>query len=195
MAPTRLLQFIQLLPKVPADGDFLLKDLPGSGGRVDLLCRDLAACFDWGPESWPKDGLELLAVIANKIVLIFRDPKEKLPVGERAWAEVIQQSLRGNPPSYITIEESSIEQIVGEIIDRPDSKIWVLDEGGDPLSEKRLWECHTQNSFMLGDHVGFDSRAQMAIRKFDVPRVSLGATSYLSSHCIVNVISASERES
>ncbi|MHA1772180.1 MAG: hypothetical protein ACTSYL_01225 [Candidatus Thorarchaeota archaeon] len=195
MAPTRLLQFIQLLPRVPADGDFLLKDLPGSGGRVDLLCRDLSACFDWGPEQWPKEDIELLAMIANRVLLIFRNPREKLPVGERAWAEVIQQSLRGELPSYVTVEETSIDELVGKIINRPDTNIWVLEESGTPISEKRLWDCATQNSFMLGDHVGFDSRAQMAIRKFDLPRMSLGTTGYLSSHCIVNVISASERES
>jgi tRNA pseudouridine-54 N-methylase len=71
-----------MLPQAPPEGDFLLKDLPGSGKRIDILCRDLAACFDWAPVSWSKSQLEIIAVIGNKKTLTFREPKEQIPRGE-----------------------------------------------------------------------------------------------------------------
>ncbi len=195
MAITRLLRFIQLLPRVPPDGEFHLKDLPGSGGRVDILCRELAACFDWAPEKWPRNNIQLIAMISNEVVLTFNNPGQDMPIGERAWAETIRKSLKGEAPSFVTRTESTLDELTGSLIDMPENRLCILDEGGVPLSEMDIAGCSTQNSFMLGDHLGFDSVAQLVIREFDLPRVSLGATSYLSSHCIANVISAFEKES
>ncbi len=194
MTITRILRFIIVLPRVPADGSFLLKDLPGSGGRVDILCRCLAACFDWAPEKWPAEELELVAILSHTVRLVFKNPGLPRPVGERAWAQIIKDSLEGHPPKYVTVDHATVEDTLEELTDQPESRVWVLDEDGIPITSVNVWECATQNSFMLGDHKGFDSRVQKAIGEFDLKHISLGAVTYLSSHCIATVIAESETE-
>jgi tRNA pseudouridine-54 N-methylase len=135
MPESTMLRFVQILPQVSPKGDFLLKDLPGSGKRIDVLCRDLAACFDWGLTSWPKSDLELIAVIGNTKILTFSDPKNQIPHGEVGWASVIRESLREEPPNYVDVSEGTLEDVIKSLNQYGDSKLWVLDEQGANLFE------------------------------------------------------------
>jgi tRNA (pseudouridine54-N1)-methyltransferase len=188
-----MLRFIQLLPNIPPTGDFLLKDLPGSGKRIDVLCRDLAACFDWGPTDWPSTQLELVAIFSNEVILSFKKPSEDMPLGETGWALIIKEALQGDPPDFIRTAEGSLESIIRDLDKPPDSLFWVLIEEGKPFNDFRIQDFGTQNSFMLGNYRGFDSQTKELISKYDMRRMSLGNTSYLSSHCVVSIISKFER--
>lgn len=187
-----MIRFIQLLPKVSGSGDFLLQDLPGSGKRIDILCRDLAACFEWGPSRWHPSQLELLALIGDSIVLRFTNPKEALPRGERAWAELIKRSLKNDPPDYVSVSNEDLESLIERYNKPPQSNLWILYENGNPVEELKFNIYEAQNSFMLGDHTGFDSITEKLISNYNLRKVSLGDTSYLSSHCIASIISEFE---
>ncbi len=193
MSSSTMLRFIQILPGAPQKGDFLLQDLPGSGKRIDVLCRDLAACFDWGPVQWPKEQLELIAVLEDSKVLRFRVPTTPLPKGERAWAEIIKKTLKNDPPDFVQISDGNLESIIEIYHDPPQSEIWVLYENDRPIEEYEFNISKVQNSFMLGDHRGFDAKTEKLISKYNLRRVSLGNISYLSSHCVVSIISEFER--
>lgn len=188
-----VLRFVQLLTNIPPTGDFLLKDLPGTGNRIDVLCRDLAACFDWGPTHWLPSQLELLAVFGADVILRFTMPSEKIPLGETGWAQEIKKALQGDPPDYITCRQETLESIIRTFNQPPDSQLWLLHEEGKPFDEYEIHVRGTQNSFMLGDYRGFDSQTEELISKYGVRRMSLGKTSYLSSHCVVSIISKLER--
>ncbi len=188
-----MLRFIQLLTNNPPTGDFLLKDLPGTGNRIDILCRDLAACFDWGPTDWPLSLLELLAIFSDEVILTFIRPSEEMPLGETGWAMAIKKALQGNPPDFITITEGSLESVIRNLNKPPDSHLWILHEEGESFNDRKMQVFGTQNSFMLGDYRGFDSKTEELISKFGLRRMSLGKTSYLSSHCVVSIISKFER--
>jgi len=187
-----MLRFVQILPQVSPTGDFLLKDLPGSGKRIDVLCRDLAACFSWGPKSWPKSNLEMIAVIANTKILTFSNPQDIIPSGEVEWASVIRYSLRENPPNYIDVSDGTLDDVINRLNQEDDSRLWVLDEEDINLFEAQTVRLDTQNSFMLGDHRGFDSQSEGTISQYNLPRISLGKKSYLSSHCLAAIISEFE---
>jgi tRNA (pseudouridine54-N1)-methyltransferase len=193
MPESPMLRFVQILPKVSPKGDFLLKDLPGSGKRIDVLCRDLAACFDWGPTSWSKFHLEMIAVIGNTKILTFANPQDQIPNGEVGWATVIRAALRDTPPIYVDASEGTLEDVIKKLNQIEESNLWILDEGGVNLSD--IEEIHpvTQNSFMLGDHRGFDSETEGIISQYNIQRISLGEKSYLSSHCLAAIISEFER--
>ncbi len=171
-----------------------MKDLPGSGKRIDVLCRDLAACFEWGRSSWPKSNLELIAVIGNSKILKFKDPKDQVPQGEVGWAIVIRDSLRGEPPSFVEVTDGTVEDVIRCLNQRKRSSLWVLDEKGASQFEIQSTDQITQNSFMLGDHRGFDTLTENIISQFNIPKLSLGKKSYLSSHCLAAIISEFEKK-
>ena len=191
--PTGLLRFILVLPQSSTDGKFLLRDLPGSGKRIDILCRGLAACFEWGPSTWPKFQLELTAVIGNEITLTFRHSGEDRVKGEPQWGSIIRDAMKSHLSENVIIKHSSLHDFIAELLESSGSRLWVLEEDGMPISSCIDNGQATQSSFIVGDHKGFDSGTQRVIHNYNIPSVSLGADSYLSSHCIAAVISEFER--
>jgi tRNA pseudouridine-54 N-methylase len=189
----KILRFIQLLPNTPPTSNFLNKDLPGSGKRIDILCRVLSACFDWGPSNFLETNLEVLAILNNSVTLTVSNPKSRLPSGEVAWGIEIRNSLSGNPPDFIQLESIGLDEVLNQLQNDFESAVFALDENGDPISTSFLKNTKTQNSFILGDHRGFDSESLRIIGNKDIQQISLGGMSYLSSHCVVALISKFER--
>jgi tRNA (pseudouridine54-N1)-methyltransferase len=185
------LTFIQILPTANIMGDFILKDLPGSGKRIDVVCRVFAACFDWGPVTMKKSNIEVIAVIANNVILKVQYPKENIPSGEKAWAKIIKESLNGNPPDFVHFSEGNLESVITAY---SNANLWVLHEDGEERDLQDIASSTTDNSFMLGDHRGFDSQTEDLITKYALRKVSLGTISYLSSHCVAHIISEFERK-
>ncbi|NHI83700.1 MAG: hypothetical protein EAX81_05305 [Candidatus Thorarchaeota archaeon] len=188
-----LLRFVFLLPRLSVKGDFNLKDLPGSGERVDILCRALSACFGWGPSTWNKDNLELAAVIDDKVTLTFSNPTCGVHDGETAWAKEIRRALQGNPPSFIQRREIGLETLIEEMISSCNSQTWALDENGTVFDDIRALIPAQENYIIIGDHKGYDKKAKRIFAKHSIYRISLGEISYLGSHCVAAMISMFER--
>ncbi len=91
------------------------------------------------------------------------------------------------------VSEVSTEDIIMKYSNSPRSKLWIMDEAGSHISTVLSEESITQNSFMLGDHKGFDSHTETLMSRYSLPKVSLGKKSYLSSHCVASIISEFER--
>jgi len=140
-----------------------------------------------------KEQIEVVAVIGNSVILRFRLP-EDLPSGEKAWAQVLKESLKGNPPDYVHVSEGNLENVIREFNDSASSNLWLLHEEGEELSLQEIASSGSDNSFMLGDHRGFNSQTEELISKFALRKVSLGDISYLSSHCVARIISEFERK-
>jgi len=185
-----MLRFIQILPNVSTSGDFILKDLPGSGKRIDVLCRVLSSCFEWAPSTWKEEEIEVIAVIGDSVILRFQFPEEDLPSGEKAWAQVLKESLKGKPPEYVQLSEGNLESVIREFNNSSSSNLWLLHEEGENLNLQEIAVSGSDNSFMLGDHRGFNSQTEKLISKFALRKVSLGDISYLSRHCVAHIISA-----
>lgn len=185
-----VLRFILILPSVPETGKFSLRDLPGSGGRVDILCRSLAACFDWGPTTWPKTMLEFVALIANRTALRFRNTGEALPRGEVQWADVIRRTMGNTDTDFGDCERLGLSEL---LVNLPQGHVWALEETGEPFKESRITNPQGDNSFIIGNHRGFDSQTQHMLDDHSIYRLSIGNTSYLSSHCVAAIISKFER--
>ena len=189
-----MLRFIQILPNVSTSGDFILKDLSGSGKRIDVLCRVLSSCFEWAPSTWKKEEIEVIAVIGDSVILQFQFPKENLPSGEKAWAQILKESLKRNPPDYVQVSEGNLETVIRELNSSTSSNLWLLHEEGEELDLQEIAISGSDNSFMLGDHRGFNSQTEELVSKFALRKVSLGNISYLSSHCVAHIISEFERK-
>ena len=187
------MRFIQLLPSVPPKADFLLRDLPGSGHRIDLLCRDLAACFEWGPTTWKRNRIELLAILQNATTLSFSHVEGRQTMGEVGWASLIQDAINLKHVNGVAVSSETLENILEQILEEECSEVYMLHEEGAPFQEVVGCSRATQNSFMLGDHRGFDSQTEEILTSYGVKQISLGERSYLSSHCIAAIISRFER--
>jgi len=194
MPDSTKLRFIQLLPEASATGEFILKDLPGSGKRIDLLCRVLSAGFDWAPDAYDKSNIEIIAIIDDSVTLYVKYPEHQLPSGEKAWAKVIKDSLQGNAPDYIVVTDDNIESLIMRYNSPPKDNLWILHEEGEEVDFQVDIDLTTDNSFMLGDHRGFNSHVEELVSKYALQKISLGKTSYLSSHCVARIISIFERK-
>lgn len=134
-------------------------------------------------------NLEIAALIEDDTSLRFVHPGQNLPRGEVAWASVIQASLTGSEPDYVGVERLSLEDIVIRELRRENSALWALEETGTPLLETNSIDPSAQNSFIIGNHRGFDSDTLKVFDDHSIYRLSLGRISYLTSHCVVGLLS------
>jgi tRNA pseudouridine-54 N-methylase len=192
MDQVEYLRFILHLPEISEEGNFLLKDLPGSGKRIDVLCRSLAVCFDWGPSKLDKSYLEVFALVGKSSCLRIRNPDTEMPRGEVWWASAIKDALTGSSLPFISIENLSLEDVVEEVLETDGDRLWVLDEAGSESVKGNLSRSNAQNSFIIGGYRGFNSEALTIFEDHSIYRLTLGTTSYLTSHCIAAIISMYE---
>lgn len=187
------LRFVGIYSTISADAEFSMKDLPGSGRRVDVLCRSLEACFDWAAESLNAAIIEYVAVLEDETVLRFTNPGDAEGKGETWWAGHIRNSLKNNPPPFVRVMKITFETLLQDLRKERNQQIFVLEEEGRPLRTRMLEQASPQYSFILGDHRGFSERTRSVFHSFDIPPISLGPKSYLGSHSVAAVISELER--
>ncbi|MFW9907097.1 MAG: hypothetical protein ACFFEF_00870 [Candidatus Thorarchaeota archaeon] len=193
MTDSTSLRFILIFPSINPRGDFLFKDLPGSGMRIDVLCRTLAACFDWAPHTNATSEIEAIVSIGESKILQIKADPVCLGRGEVWWARVLKNSLKGSPPDFVRFMEGPLVSVLEGIKDSNHSYLYVLDESGAPFSTIKLKKGVSQYSFMVGDHRGFDAQTREMIVKLKIKSVSLGPVSLLGSHCVASIISHWER--
>lgn len=179
--------------------DFSLKDLPGTSGRIDLLCRSINSAFllshgfrknvrVWlnlnGPPNPPKtirfEGSEIR-------------PKTINP-DERSIAKLIIKALKADeeieepskeyqvlPGIYISNLTFEFEDVVRKTIKI--AKLYYLHEEGKPITEVNF---KGNVAFVLGDHIGLTKEDEAFLESI-AEKVSIGRKSYLTSHVIAYV--------
>jgi len=189
--------FIIKANKVHTRADFSLKDLPGTSGRIDLLCRSLNSAFllshgfrknvrVWlnlnGPPDPPKtirfEGSEIKPKTINpdeislaKIII------KALKVGEGIKEPAKEYSVL--PGVYVS--NLRFEDIIRRTI--KNSALYYLHEEGKPI-ERINFKGNV--AFVLGDHEGL-AREDEAFLEGIAEKVSVGKKSYLTSHVIAYV--------
>ncbi|MFP4232751.1 MAG: tRNA (pseudouridine(54)-N(1))-methyltransferase TrmY [Candidatus Aenigmatarchaeota archaeon] len=186
-------EFIMYSRKGVTSPDFTLKDLPGSGGRMDLnarcvisalwlsrdLRRDSRIVFSLnGPDDSPLamafDGKDLERVTPDERnigIWIKKALKRKEEVGED-WKEV---------HSGIYLSKKSFQDLMR---DRKDRNLYVLHESGEDIRSSEIKEDPV---FVLGDHIGLPKKEEGFVERFSADKISLGPESYFSTQSIVLV--------
>lgn len=173
--------------------DFTLKDLPGSGGRMDLnarcvisalwlsrdLRRDSRMVFSLnGPSDPPLamafDGKELERVTPDErnIGLWIKKVLERRDEVDGDWKEV---------HDGIYLSEKSFQELIK---DRQDRNLYVLHESGGDI---RSTDIKEDPVFILGDHIGLPRNEEGFVERFGSEKISLGPESYFSTQSIVLV--------
>ncbi|MGQ9477008.1 MAG: tRNA (pseudouridine(54)-N(1))-methyltransferase TrmY [Candidatus Bipolaricaulia bacterium] len=182
--------FIVLGHKATITPDFNLSDLPGSAGRLDLLCRCVASSFCLSHDL--RRDTELYLVLQDQVALRFVGSRLRhLNPDERSTAALIQRALRlrGQLQDEVELESTpgifishrSLPQVLGEVKARV-RQLFLLHEAGSPL---RRAELKGDLGFVLSDHLEF--RPEELVLMADLPRLSLGPKSLHTDHCIVIV--------
>lgn len=173
------------------DGNFSLNDMPGSGGRMDLLCRCVNAAF-FLSHDLRRDVQCYLVLLGEpsppKTVLISGKDVRYLSPDERSAGALIKKAL--SIPCGTMFRESSPGVSVrrgglGELL--ADHAFALLDESGrDIRTENSL-----PNAFLLSDHHNLSEEERVLTRA--CPRYSVGPRSLHADHTITVLLNERDR--
>ena len=179
--------------------DFKLSDLPGTSGRVDVLCRFLNSAFllSHGFRKNVRVWLLLYGPPAPPKAIRFEGPRLKVRLNpdERSTAKLIMKALEVGeglkdpgkevevyPGLYVS--NRTFEDVIRMTL--KNSALYYLHGEGKPAREVKF---SGNVAFILGDHKGL-SREDEAFLDGIAERVSVGRKSYLASHVVayINII-------
>jgi len=179
-------RFVVLGHKAPVEPGFTLNDLPGSAGRVDVLCRAIGAAFFLSHDL--RRDVEMVLLLRNRVQLrLVGDRLKHLNPDERSTAALISKALErvGAEEAESTPGFFVSEGTLSEVLDRlyqVGAHPLVLHEEGEPIESVSLPD---EPAFFLSDHEDFEPEEDAVLA--DLPRISLGKQPLHASQCITIV--------
>jgi len=177
-------QFILYARKAVTSPDFSLDDLPGSGGRMDLVARCVCSAL-WISHDLRRDSCIHVVACGSPnppvVISFYGNRLRGVSPDERNIAAWIKKTLarkRKNPG--INIRKLSFQQLVEEIASEGNI-FYVLHEKGRDIARVKL---KADPVFILGDHIGLPRKEEKFVERFEYEQISLGTISYLASQCI-----------
>lgn len=188
--------FIIKANKAKTSPDFKLSDLPGTSGRIDVLCRFLNSAFllSHGLRKNVRVWLLLYGPPNPPKAIRFEGPqlKVRLNPDERSTAKLIMKALKAGeglkepgkevevyPGLYVS--NRTFEDVIRLTL--KNSTLYYLHKEGKPI-EKASFGSNV--AFVLGDHEGL-SREDETFLAGIAEKVSVGKKSYLASHVVAYV--------
>ncbi|MCW3132964.1 MAG: tRNA (pseudouridine(54)-N(1))-methyltransferase TrmY [Methanophagales archaeon] len=178
-------QFILYARKAVTSPDFSLDDLPGSGGRMDLVARCICNAL-WISHDLRRDSCIHVVACGSPnppvVISFYGNRLRDVSPDERniaAWTKKALARKRKNPG--ITIRKLSFQQLIEELASSEGNFFYILHEKGRDIARVKLKENPV---FVLGDHIGLPKKEEKFVERFEHEKISLGTTSYLASQCI-----------
>jgi tRNA (pseudouridine54-N1)-methyltransferase len=198
-------RFIVIGHRAKTTGDFTLNDLPGSGGRLDILARCVNSAFFLSHDL--RRNVELYLVLcggeAVRTIRLVGDELRYLNPDERSTGALLRNALlKFNTTQAISPATSDGEQL-NEIRSTPGiyisdrgfqdvlvscaeiSKIIYLSEEGEDIRGFELSKQDQDYTFVLGDDKGLAEHEEEILQKYDPMRVSLSPLILHADHCII----------
>ncbi|MCS7198020.1 MAG: tRNA (pseudouridine(54)-N(1))-methyltransferase TrmY [Candidatus Bipolaricaulota bacterium] len=181
--------FIVLGHRVPLTPHFMLNDLPGSAGRLDILCRCVTAAFCLS-HGIRRDVLVYLVLQDQLIVRLEGRRLKHLNPDERSTAALLQKALAAF--AYRPHAGGELESTPGiwiasgglskalEHVQALGLTVYWLHEKGAPIRQAQL---SADAAFVLSDHLEFLPEEAALLERFT--SLSLGPLSLHADHCIV----------
>jgi tRNA (pseudouridine54-N1)-methyltransferase len=168
-----------------SDGTFSLNDLPGSGGRMDILCRCVSASLFLSHDMRRNADCYLVLYggpVPPKTVRFSGNLVRSLSPDERSAGALIKKALdipvgsefRDAAPG-VSVRKGGLEQLMREHV------FAVLDEKGIDLRTTTI----IPDAFLLSDHLNFTDDEEMLVRQ--CPRYSVGPACIHADHTITIV--------
>ena len=167
--------------------DFTLNDLPGSAGRLDILCRCVTAAFCLSHRI--RTAVEVYLVLQDQVTVRFEGQSVKrLNPDERSTGALIKRALEVLQEVPTASEQEStpgvfvsrcgLSSIVQPLAAQGVSR-FVLHEEGSDIRKVSIKE---PAAFLLSDHQEFTSVEAILLE--GCQRLSLGPTVLHADHCI-----------
>jgi tRNA (pseudouridine54-N1)-methyltransferase len=169
---------------------FSLKDLGGSGGRLDILVRSVpsALLVSHGLRA----DVELYTVHlgppeAPKVVRYRSATLRSLHPDERSTAALVERALGTFTTGPVWQESTpgiAVAAIgLAELLDGlSGSQLFVLEEDGEDVASV---DVPAEATFVLGDHLGFTEEERALLKSRGARPVSLGPVSLQADQCLV----------
>lgn len=182
-------RFLVISHTVPTDGAWPLEDLPGAGGRVDVLCRIVGAAMFLSHGI--RDDTEVILVFAagpEPVAVRFDGTVNRLQPDERSTAARIRQALQAAHPDPwwnkvqqgLHVAPFGLEEALQEAGGHP----VLLDRDGAPWQEADL---PAEPLFVLSDHLPFTAKEQALLENAATSRLSVGGR-WLHGDHVVHVV-------
>ena len=182
--------FIVVGHKATTSPNFSLEDIPGTSGRLDILCRCINGAFvlSHGIRHDAQIYLILLGGEKPKILWLRGEDLKHLNPDERTTAALLKKALALEAgPEWtkstpgIFVRSGGLPEMV-ESIKALGSNLKYLREDGTDIRGAALPDG---SSFILGDHVGMAPEEESLLKETGAEIISLGLVSLHSDHCIV----------
>ena len=187
--------FIVVGHKATTAPNFSLEDIPGTSGRLDILCRAVTAAFviSHGIRKDVCVYLVLLGGEVPKTIRLVGETLRHLNPDERTTAALLKKALAVPATPQWALSTSGIFVRTGGLsemlADLKDVKLIYLREDGADI---RGFDAQGKNSslsgeaaFILGDHTGMTPEEEALIEQAGAKVLSLGTTSLHADHCVV----------
>ena len=187
--------FIVVGHKATTTPNFSLEDIPGTSGRLDILCRAVTAAFviSHGIRKDVCVYLVLLGGEVPKIIQLRGETLRHLNPDERTTAALLKKALAvpatpewAMSTSGIFVRTGGLAEVLADLLDA--KLIYLREDGADIRGLYALGEAgglSGEAAFILGDHTGMTPEEEALIEQAGARVVSLGATSLHADHCIV----------
>lgn len=171
------------------DGNFILEDLPGSGGRMDILAISASSALflSHGMRRDVEVWLVMMGGSPRTLKIIGSEARYLFP-DERNMASMIRTALRRHgegkkqtPGMYV--EDSDLKKTVSEAA--MDSRLFYLEEDGVDI---RSIEIPEDATFILGDDQDLSREEESIVESYGAEKLSLGNKSMhtYQAICAVN---------
>jgi len=183
--------FIVVGHKATTTPNFSLEDIPGTSGRLDILCRAVTAAFVIS-HGIRKDVCVYLVLLGGEIpktIQLRGETLRHLNPDERTTAALLKKALALPAAAEWAMSTSGIFVRTGGLApllaDMKDAKLIYLREDGADIRGLEASGLSSEAAFILGDHTGMTPEEEALLEQARAKVVSLGPTSLHADHCIV----------
>jgi len=195
--------FIAIGHRATTSPDFSLEDIPGTSGRLDILCRCINAAFllSHGIRKDVNVFLVLCGGPVSKTICLKGIELRHLNPDERTTAALLKIALSIPTTSDWSRSTPGIYARTGGLaellLDLRQTRLLCLREDGVDIRSIGGTYLSGDLVFILGDHLGMDQDEEILIKKTEHGIISVGPTSLHADHCIIlinNELDRLERE-
>lgn len=184
-------RFVLAAHAVPAHGRWHLDDLPGAGGRVDVLCRAVAAAL-FLSHGIRRDTEVVLALAGPppRAVRLRGDAVRHLNPDERSTAARIRQALQAaQPDPWWQPVQDGLEvaelDLAGVLADRgAPGPVVLLHRDGEDARDGATPPLPADATYVLSDHLPFAPQEETLLGQRAARRLGLGPTWYHADHAV-----------